>query len=78
MVQDAVARQSSVSQASQERRRAELHDALTAPVDVLNAKLRGVFGRVLPDHRDGQVYFRWLDGKESGASLVFAWPTVDA
>jgi hypothetical protein len=27
-----------------------------APADVLNAKLRGVFGRVLPDHRDGRVH----------------------
>ncbi len=77
-LRDAVSRQSSVSPASQERRRAELYDALTGPVDVLNAKLRGVFGRVLPDHRDGRVYFRWLDGSESGASLVFGWPTVDA
>jgi hypothetical protein len=45
---------------------------------VLNAKLWGVFGWVMPDYRDGHVYFRWLDGSENGASLVFAWPTVDA
>jgi hypothetical protein len=47
-------------------------------VVVLNAELRGVFGRVLPDHRDGRVRFRWLDGTESAVSLVFGWPTVDA
>ena len=39
-----------------------------------NEKLR----RVLPDHRDGHVSFRWLDGSESGVSLVFGWPTVGA
>ena len=28
---------------------------------VLSAKLRGVFKRVLPDHRDGRLYFRFLE-----------------
>jgi hypothetical protein len=67
------------SEALQERRRAEFHTALADPsADVLNAKLRGVFGRVLPDHGEGYAYFVWLDGCEIAASLVFGWPTGDA
>ena len=40
---------------------------LEGPVAVLNAKLRGVFGRVLWDYRDGQ----------SAVSPAFSWPTMD-
>jgi DNA invertase Pin-like site-specific DNA recombinase len=76
---DALSRQSAASPASQERRRAELLNALPdGPVGTLNARLRGVFRKVLPDHRDGRVRFRWLgDGSDSAVSLAFAWPTQD-
>lgn len=70
---ESVARQAVASGASQERRRRELVGALGAPVDVLNAKLRGVFARILPDYRDGRLYFRWFDGSTSATALIFAW-----
>jgi hypothetical protein len=46
------------------------------PVAVLNAKLQGVFSRVIPDHRDVRLYFRFVDGSESVVPLVSGWPTV--
>jgi hypothetical protein len=55
-LEETVTRQTSASPATQERRRVELHAAFAdAPAGVLNAKLRAVFRRVLPDHRDGRV-----------------------
>jgi hypothetical protein len=66
--------QEAVSPISVERRRAELSAALSEPVGVLNARLRGVFAAVLPDHRDGGVYFRFHSGVLSAVSLVFGWP----
>jgi DNA invertase Pin-like site-specific DNA recombinase len=75
---DALTRQTTASPAAQERRRAELQAALIdAPAEALNARLRGVFGRVLPDWRDGRVRFRWIDGSDWGESLVFAWPKAE-
>jgi hypothetical protein len=62
--------------ATKKRRWCELLDAIEGPVDVLNARLRGVFGRVLLDHRDRRVHFRRLDWSESGVSLMFGWPTA--
>jgi hypothetical protein len=38
--------------------------------------LRTLPGRVLPDYRDGRVYFSWTDGADLGRSLVFGWPKV--
>jgi DNA invertase Pin-like site-specific DNA recombinase len=74
---EAIARQTRASPASQERRRRELEASLGATAEVLNARLRGTFARVLPDWRDGHVRFRWMDGTESVESLMFAWPKVD-
>ena len=74
----AIRHQTAASPASQERRRTELWNALDAPAAALNAKLRAVFSRVLPDWRDGRVRFRWTDGAECGEQLVFAWPKVEA
>jgi DNA invertase Pin-like site-specific DNA recombinase len=78
---EAIRRQTAASPASQERRRKELWDALNAPAATpaatLNAQLRAVFKRVLPDWRDGRVRFRWTDGAESGDAVVFAWPRVE-
>jgi DNA invertase Pin-like site-specific DNA recombinase len=71
---EAIARQTRASAASQERRRRELEASLGATAEVLNAKLRATIGRVLPDWRDGHVRFRWLDGAESAESIMFAWP----
>jgi hypothetical protein len=68
----AIARQLRASPTAQERRRRELEASLDAPVETLNARLRGTFARVLPDWRDGKVRFRWINGDESGTSLVFA------
>jgi hypothetical protein len=71
---EAIARQTRASPASQERRRRELEASLGATAEVLNVRLRGTFARVLPDWRDGHVRFRWMDGAESGELLMFAWP----
>jgi DNA invertase Pin-like site-specific DNA recombinase len=71
---EAIARQTRASPASQERRRRELLAALGATAEVLNVRLRGTFARVLPDWRDGHVRFRWTDGSEAVDSLMFAWP----
>jgi DNA invertase Pin-like site-specific DNA recombinase len=71
---EAIARQTRASPASQERRRRELGASLGATAEQLNVRLRGIFARVLPDWRDGHVRFRWLDGSETGESLMFAWP----
>jgi hypothetical protein len=73
----AIAQQTRASPASQERRRRELEASLGATAEVLNAKLRGAFARVLPDWRDGHVRFRWTDGTLSGDEVMFGWPTVD-
>ena len=70
----ALSRQAAASPMSQERRRRELLDALEGPVETLNAKLRGVFSRVVPDHRDGNLHFTFLDGSEGPLGVVFAWP----
>jgi hypothetical protein len=70
----ALSRQAAASPMSQERRRRELLDSLEGPVETLNAKLRGVFSRVVPDHRDGNLHFRFLDGSEGPLGVVFAWP----
>ena len=73
---EAIARQTRASPASQERRRRELEASLDATAEQLNSRLRGTFARVLPDWRDGHVRFRWLDGSETGGSLMFAWPKL--
>lgn len=69
----ALSRQSAASPVSQERRQRELLDALDGPVETLNAKLRSVFSRVVPDHRDGNLRFTFLDGSEGPLVVVFAW-----
>ena len=74
---EAIARQSRASPAAQERRRDELMASLDAPPEVLNARLRGTFARVLPDWRDGRVRFRWTGGEDSTGTLAFAWPKVE-
>jgi DNA invertase Pin-like site-specific DNA recombinase len=78
-LQAAVDRQTAASPAAQERRRRELLAALDggATAETLNAKLRAVFARVLPDWRDGRVRFRWIGGEDCAAALVFASPKVE-
>ena len=75
-LQAAVDRQTAASPAAQERRRRELLAALEggATAETLNARLRAVFARVLPDWRDGRVRFRWTGGEDCAETLVFAWP----
>jgi hypothetical protein len=68
-----VDRQSAASPAAQERRRRELLASLGATAEILNAKLRAVFARVLPDWRDGRMRFRWTGGEDCGESIMFAW-----
>ena len=74
---EAIARQTRASPASQERRRRELEASLDAPAEQLNVRLRGTFARVLPDWRDGRVRFRWTGGEDCAEMLVFAWPKVE-
>jgi hypothetical protein len=74
---EAIARQTRASPASQERRRRELEASLGATAETLNVRLRGTFARVLPDWRDGHVRFKWMDGSEAVDSLMFAWPKAD-
>jgi DNA invertase Pin-like site-specific DNA recombinase len=71
---EAIARQTRASPASQERRRRELEASLGATAEQLNVRLRGAFARVLPDWRDGRVRFRWTGGEDCAVALVFAWP----
>jgi DNA invertase Pin-like site-specific DNA recombinase len=74
---EAIARQTRASPAAQERRRRELEASLGATAETLNAKLRTVFARVLPDWRDGRVRFRWTDGTEMADRVLFAWPKAE-
>jgi hypothetical protein len=69
-LQAAVDRQTSALPAAQERRRRELLASLDATAETLNAKLRAVFARVLPDWRDGRVRFRWTEGVLRGVACV--------
>jgi DNA invertase Pin-like site-specific DNA recombinase len=74
---EARARQTRASPASQERRRRELEASLGATAEQLNVRLRSTFARVLPDWRTGRVAFRWIGGEDCAVALVFAWPKVE-
>jgi DNA invertase Pin-like site-specific DNA recombinase len=76
---EAAARRQDTASPSSQRRRVETLSTLLVADDLLdaaalNARLRGLFSRVMPDWRDGKVRFRWIDGTEAEEGLVFAWP----